>query len=57
MVHAAMADGDKSQAERDFVRDLSLQLDEQGGAKQLAEAVQAPTRSAIWPNAMTQAVA
>jgi uncharacterized protein (DUF697 family)/tellurite resistance protein len=40
MVHAAMADGDKSQAERDFVRDLSLQLDEQGGAKQLAQAVQ-----------------
>jgi uncharacterized protein (DUF697 family) len=36
-----MADGDKSQAERDFVRDLSLQLDEQGGAKQLAQAVQA----------------
>jgi uncharacterized protein (DUF697 family)/tellurite resistance protein len=41
MVHAAMADGDKSQAERDFVRYLSLQLDEQGGAKQLAQAVQA----------------
>jgi uncharacterized protein (DUF697 family)/tellurite resistance protein len=41
MVHAAMADGDKSQAERDFVRELSLQLDEQGGAKQLAQAVQA----------------
>jgi uncharacterized protein (DUF697 family)/tellurite resistance protein len=41
MVHAAMADGDKSQAERDFVRDLSLQLDEKGGAKQLAQAVQA----------------
>ncbi|WP_396428773.1 YcjF family protein [Limnohabitans sp.] len=41
MVHAAMADGDKSQAERDFVRDLSLQLDEQGDAKQLAQAVQA----------------
>lgn len=41
MVHAAMADGEKSQAERDFVRDLSLQLDEQGGAKQLAQAVQA----------------
>lgn len=41
MVHAAMADGDKSQAERDFVRDLSLQLDEHGGAKQLAQAVQA----------------
>ncbi|WP_199221676.1 DUF533 domain-containing protein [Limnohabitans sp. Bal53] len=41
LVHAAMADGDKSQAERDFVRDLSLQLDEHGGAKQLAQAVQA----------------
>ena len=41
MVHAAMADSEKSQAERDFVRDLSLQLDEQGGAKQLAQAVQA----------------
>ena len=41
MVHAAMADGEKSQAERDFVRDLSLQLDEQGGARQLAQAVQA----------------
>ena len=41
MVHAAMADGEKSQAERDFVRDLSLQLDEQDGAKQLAQAVQA----------------
>ena len=41
MVHAAMADGEKSQAERDFVRDLSLQLDEQGGAKQLAQAVPA----------------
>ncbi len=41
MVHAAMADGEKSQVERDFVRDLSLQLDEQGGAKQLAQAVQA----------------
>ena len=41
LVHAAMADGEKSQAERDFVRDLSLQLDEQGGAKQLAQAVQA----------------
>lgn len=41
MVHAAMADGEKSQAERDFVRDLSMQLDEQGGAKQLAQAVQA----------------
>ncbi|WP_353238627.1 DUF533 domain-containing protein [Limnohabitans sp.] len=41
MVHAAMADGEKSQAERDFVRDLSLQLDEQGGVKQLAQAVQA----------------
>jgi uncharacterized protein (DUF697 family)/tellurite resistance protein len=40
LVHAAMADGEKSQAERDFVRDLSLQLDEQGGAKQLAQAVQ-----------------
>jgi uncharacterized protein (DUF697 family) len=36
-----MADGEKSQAERDFVRDLSLQLDEQGGARQLAQAVQA----------------
>ncbi len=24
LVHAAMADGEKSQAERDFVRDLSL---------------------------------
>lgn len=41
MVHAAMADGEKSQAERDFVRDLSLQLDEQGGTRQLAQAVQA----------------
>jgi uncharacterized protein (DUF697 family)/tellurite resistance protein len=41
LVHAAMADGEKSQAERDFVRDLSLQLDEQGGTKQLAQAVQA----------------
>ncbi len=41
MVHAAMADGEKSQAERDFVRDLSLQLDEQGGSRQLAQAVQA----------------
>ncbi|WP_396432653.1 DUF533 domain-containing protein [Limnohabitans sp.] len=41
MVHAAMADGEKSQAERNFVRDLSLQLDEQGGGKQLAQAVQA----------------
>lgn len=41
LVHAAMADGEKSQAERDFVRDLSLQLDELGGAKQLAQAVQA----------------
>ena len=41
MVHAAMADGQKSQAERDFVRDLSLQLDDHGGAKQLAQAVQA----------------
>lgn len=41
LVHASMADGEKSQAERDFVRDLSLQLDEQGGAKQLAQAVQA----------------
>lgn len=41
MVHAAMADGEKSQDERDFVRDLSLQLDEQGGTKQLAQAVQA----------------
>lgn len=41
MVHAAMADGEKSQVERDFVRDLSLQLDEQGGSRQLAQAVQA----------------
>ncbi len=41
LVHAAMADGEKSQVERDFVRDLAQQLDEQGGALQLAQAVQA----------------
>jgi uncharacterized protein (DUF697 family)/tellurite resistance protein len=41
LVHAAMADGEKSQAERDFVRDLAQQLDADTGAKQLAQAVQA----------------
>lgn len=41
MVHASMADGDKSQAERDFIRDLAQQLNEQSGATQLAQAVQA----------------
>jgi uncharacterized protein (DUF697 family)/tellurite resistance protein len=41
LVHAAMADGDKSQAERDCVRDLALQLDADSGAKQLAQAMQA----------------
>lgn len=41
MVHASMADGDKSQSERDFIRDLAQQLNEQSGATQLAQAVQA----------------
>lgn len=41
LVHASMADGEKSQAERDFVRDLAHQLDDQGGALHLAQAVQA----------------
>ncbi len=40
LVHAAMADGEKSQVERDFVRDLAQQLDEEGGSRQLAQAVQ-----------------
>lgn len=40
LVHAAMADGEKSPAERDFVRDLAQQLDEEGGSRQLAQAVQ-----------------
>ncbi len=41
LVHAAMADGEKSQTERDFVRDLAQQLDAENGAKQLAQAMQA----------------
>lgn len=41
LVHASMADGDKSQSERDFIRDLAQQLNEQSGATQLAQAVQA----------------
>lgn len=41
MVHASMADGDKSQSERDFIRDLAHQLNDQSGATQLAQAVQA----------------
>jgi uncharacterized protein (DUF697 family)/tellurite resistance protein len=41
LVHAAMADGDKSQSERDFIRDLAQQLNDQSGAMQLAQAVQA----------------
>lgn len=41
LVHASMADGDKSQSERDFIRDLAQQLNDQSGAMQLAQAVQA----------------
>ena len=41
MVHASMADGDKSQSERDFIRDLAQQLNEQSGSIQLAQAIQA----------------
>ena len=41
LVHAAMADGDKNSAERDFIRDLAQQLDAQAGAVQLAQAIQA----------------
>lgn len=41
LVHAAMADGEKIAAERDFIRDLARQLDAQAGAAQLAQAVQA----------------
>lgn len=40
LVHAAMADGDKSSAEREFIRDLAQQLDAQAGAVQLAQAIQ-----------------
>lgn len=41
LVHAAMADGEKSQVERDFIRDLAQQLDAEGAGKHLAQAVQA----------------
>ena len=40
LVHAAMADGDKNSAERDFIRGLAQQLDAQAGAVQLAQAIQ-----------------
>lgn len=40
LVHAAMADGDKNNAERNFIRDLAQQLDAQAGAVQLAQAIQ-----------------
>ena len=40
MVHASMADGDKSQSERDFIRDLAQQLNEQSGSIQLVQAIQ-----------------
>jgi len=40
LVHAAMADGHKADSERQFIRDLSQQLDATAGAQHLAQAVQ-----------------
>jgi uncharacterized protein (DUF697 family)/tellurite resistance protein len=40
LVHAAMSDGHKADSERQFIRDLSQQLDGTAGAQHLAQAVQ-----------------
>ncbi len=40
LVQAAMSDGTKADSERQFIRDLSLQLDGTAGAQHLAQAVQ-----------------
>ena len=40
LIHAAMADGQKADAERQFIRDLATQLDDEAGAAHLAKAVQ-----------------
>jgi len=40
LVHAAMSDGQKADSERQFIRELSQQLDATTGAQHLAQAVQ-----------------
>lgn len=40
LVQASLCDGDKSDAERDFIRQLALQLDTQEGGARLAQAIQ-----------------
>jgi len=40
LVHAALVEGGKSETERELIRNLAQQLDDQSGAMQLAQAVQ-----------------
>ncbi|MDO8274959.1 MAG: DUF533 domain-containing protein, partial [Serpentinimonas sp.] len=40
LVHAAMADGQKADSERQFIRELAQQLDAEAGAAQLSQALQ-----------------
>jgi len=40
LVHAAMADGQKADGERQFIRELAQQLDAEAGAAQLSQALQ-----------------
>lgn len=40
LVHAALCDGDKSDRERGFIRELAAQLDAEAGGARLAQAVQ-----------------
>jgi len=40
LVHAAMADGQKADSERQFIRELAQQLDAEAGAAQLSRALQ-----------------
>lgn len=40
LIHAALSDGQKAEAERQFIKDLATQLDGEAGAAHLARAVQ-----------------
>lgn len=56
LVQAALSDGHKADSERQFIRDLSQQLDGTAGAQHLAQAVQDALLKRVTLDAATQAL-
>ena len=54
LVQAALCDGNKADSERQFIRDLSQQLDGTAGAQHLAQAVQDALLKRVTLDAATQ---